>query len=204
MTYESILHYDKRNIGMTRIRVITLSNFFIRYINTLLEEILDDTVKHVAEAEKNGVRHSEVPWQGTGDFTKKSRLESKEEISIKVNGCESLIGIDSPVSGKKQQRWSAKSQGKKQFAKVPMNEGYVNPAFVGSTDRLASLDLDRATERDGKRLIFIKVQNMKPSLLQDRGYYISIRLFSQVKYHYVSSDKSNCFMGMILLLKKKK
>ncbi|XP_032686788.1 uncharacterized protein LOC116851461 [Odontomachus brunneus] len=117
-----------------------------RYINTLLEEILDDTVKHVTEVEKKGVRHPEVSWQQTDDFANKSRPdESKEEVSIKRDERGSLI--DSFVAGKKHERWAVKSRGKKQFAKVPINEGYVNPAFVGSTDRLASLDFDRATEK---------------------------------------------------------
>lgn len=105
----------------------------------------------MAEVEKNGVRHPEAPWQRTDDFAKKSRPdEFKEETPIKRDGRESLIDINSPVAGKTQERWGAKHRGKKQIAKVPMNEGYVNPAFVGSTDRL---DLDRAAEKHGKRLL---------------------------------------------------
>ncbi|XP_014488851.1 PREDICTED: uncharacterized protein LOC106752019 [Dinoponera quadriceps] len=117
-----------------------------RYINTLLEEILDDTVKHVTEVERNGIPHSEAPWQRANNFKKSRPDESKEGISIERDG--SLIDIDSPVAGKTQERWGVKNRDKKQLAKVPMNEGYVNPAFVGSTDRLASLDFDRAKHAD--------------------------------------------------------
>ncbi|EFN79856.1 Abhydrolase domain-containing protein 8 [Harpegnathos saltator] len=123
-----------------------------RYINTLLEEILDDTVKHVAEVEKNGVRQSKVAWQQTDVLTNKSRPdESKEEVPATRNGRGSFVDVDLSVADNKRQEWRCGGKnrgGKKQFAKVnEVNEGYVNPAFVGSTDQLASIELDRATEK---------------------------------------------------------
>lgn len=90
----------------------------------------------MAEVEKNG---HQVPWQRAADFTRKPR---PDEENISIDGS----SIDSLAAGKTQERWAGKTRGKKRFAKV--NEGYVNPAFVGSTDRL---DLDRATaDKHGK------------------------------------------------------
>lgn len=107
-----------------------------RYINTLLEEVLDDTVKHVTGIEKNGVQH---PWQQTKNNLKSQSDKSKDDSFIDIN---SSLPID-----KTQERWSAENECKKQFARVSVGEGYVNPAFVGSTDELASLDFDHSARK---------------------------------------------------------
>lgn len=117
-----------------------------RYINTLLEEVLDDTVKHVTSIEKNDVQH---PWQKTKNNLKSQSNKLKDEISIKRDKNDSFIDINSHVSIDKTQ-WRAENECKKQFARVSVGEGYVNPAFVDSTDELASLDFDHSAKKRGK------------------------------------------------------
>ncbi|KMR04624.1 abhydrolase domain-containing protein 8 [Lasius niger] len=116
-----------------------------RYINTLLEEVLDDTVKHVTGVEKNDVQHT---WQQTKNNLKSQSDKSKDEISIKRDKDDSFIDINSrlPID-KTQEQWSAENECKKQIARVSLSEGYVNPAFVGSTDELASLDFDHSARK---------------------------------------------------------
>ncbi|KAG5309532.1 ABHD8 protein, partial [Acromyrmex insinuator] len=111
-----------------------------RYINTLLEEVLDDTVKHIISVEKDNVQHS---WQRTKNNLIRSQSDkSKEKISIKKDGDDSFIDINPRLLDKTQEEWITKNERKSQFARVSISEGYVNPAFVGSTDELASLDFD--------------------------------------------------------------
>nr|XP_012226813.1 PREDICTED: uncharacterized protein LOC105674819 [Linepithema humile] len=99
-----------------------------RYINTLLEEVLDDTVKHITDVEKNDNQHPEASWQRTRSDSKKSQLDKAEkEISLK-----------------RDEQWSVENDCKQQFSRVSMGEGYVNPAFVGSTDELTSLEFNRS------------------------------------------------------------
>lgn len=123
---------------------------YARYINTLLEEVLDDTVKHVTNVEKNGVQH---PWQQTKNNLKSQSDKLEDEISIKRDKDDSLnINSHVPID-KTQEQWSAENECKKQFARVSIGEGYVNPAFVDSTDELASLDFDHSAKKRGKRWI---------------------------------------------------
>lgn len=113
--------------------------------------MLDDTVKHVASVEKNGIQH---PWQQTKNNSKSQSDKLENEISIKRNKADSLININSHVPiDKTQEQWSAENERKKQFARVSIGEGYVNPAFVDSTDELASLDFDHSAKKRGKRWI---------------------------------------------------
>lgn len=120
---------------------------YARYINTLLEEVLDDTVKHVTNMEKNDVQH---PWQKTKNNLKSQSNKLEHKISIKRD--KDFIDINSRVPINKTQ-WSAKNECKKQFARVSVGEGYVNPAFVDSTDELASLDFDHSAKKRGKQQI---------------------------------------------------
>lgn len=116
-----------------------------RYINTLLEEVLDDTVKHVTGVEKNGVQHS---WQQTKNNLKSQSDKPKDEISIKRDKDDSFIDSNSrlPID-KTREQWNAENECKKQFARVSVGEGYVNPGFVGSTDELASLDFNHSARK---------------------------------------------------------
>lgn len=116
-----------------------------RYINTLLEEVLDDTVKHVTGMEKNGAQH---PWQQTKNNLKSQSDKPKDEISRTKDKDDSFIDINSRLAiDKTREQWSAENECKKQFARVSAGEGYVNPAFVGSTDELVSLDFDHSARK---------------------------------------------------------
>lgn len=107
--------------------------------------MLDDTVKHVTEVEKNSVQHS---WQRTKNNLMKSQIDkSKENISVKKNGDDSFIDINPCLPAEK---WSTENECKRQFARVSMGEGYVNPAFIGSTDELASIDFDCSARKHSK------------------------------------------------------
>ncbi|XP_018404905.1 PREDICTED: uncharacterized protein LOC108781444 [Cyphomyrmex costatus] len=120
-----------------------------RYINTLLEEVLDDTVKHITRVEKENVQRS---WQQTKNNLMKSQSDkSKEKIPIKKDENDSFIDINPRLlEDKTQEEWITENECKTQFARVSISEGYVNPAFVGSTDELASLDFDcSATKHTG-------------------------------------------------------
>ncbi|XP_012538661.1 uncharacterized protein LOC105837974 isoform X2 [Monomorium pharaonis] len=115
-----------------------------RYINTLLEEVLDDTVKHITNVEKNSAQQ---PWQQAENNLMKSQPDkSKDKISIKKDEDDSFIDINSHLpADKMQKQWTTENEcksRKRQFAGVSIGEGYVNPAFVGSTDELAFLDFD--------------------------------------------------------------
>lgn len=126
---------------------------FIRYINTLLEEVLDDTVKHVTGVEKNNAQHS---WQRTKNNMMKSQIDkSKENNSIKKDGDNFFIDINPHLPA---EQWSTENECKRQFAGVSMGEGYVNPAFIGSTDELASIDFDCSARKHSKRYITDKMR----------------------------------------------
>lgn len=111
--------------------------------------MLDDTVKHVTGVEKNGVQ------QQTKNNLKSSD-KSKDETSIKRDKNDSIIDINShlPID-KTEEQWSAENERKKQeFVRVSVGEGYVNPAFVGSTDELSSLDFNHSARKRGRRQIY--------------------------------------------------
>lgn len=109
--------------------------------------MLDDTVKHITGAEKDSVQHS---WQRTKNNLTKSQPD-KSKVSIKDEDDSFRIDINPRLlADKTQQQWTTENECKRQFARV--GEGYVNPAFVGSTDELASLDFDCSTRKHSKRL----------------------------------------------------
>lgn len=114
--------------------------------------MLDDTVKHVTGMEKNGAQH---PWQQTKNNLKSQSDKPKDEISRTKDKDDSFIDINSrlPID-KTREQWSAENECKKQFARVSAGEGYVNPAFVGSTDELVSLDFDHSARKRGKQYIY--------------------------------------------------
>jgi len=116
-----------------------------------LEEILDDTVKHVTVVGKDSVQHS---WQRMKNNSMKSQPdESKEQISIRKDGDNSFIDVNSRLpADKTQEQWTMENESKSQFAKVSIGEGYVNPAFVGSTNELTSLDFDCSARKHSKRM----------------------------------------------------
>jgi len=116
-----------------------------------LEEVLDDTVKNITSVEKDNVQHS---WQRTKNNLIKSQSDkSKEKISIKKDGDDSFIDNPRLLEDKTQEEWITENERKNQFARVSISEGYVNPAFVGSTDKLASLDFDCSARKHSKRYI---------------------------------------------------
>lgn len=112
---------------------------YIRYINTLLEEILDDTIKYVTEAEKNGFRHSDISVERANSHLDKSQLEKIENPSF--------------LTDEREKQWSIENECRELFTKVSMNQGYVNRAFVSSTDGLASIELDHSLDKHGKKYI---------------------------------------------------
>ncbi|TGZ47487.1 Uncharacterized protein DBV15_00047 [Temnothorax longispinosus] len=136
-----------------------------RYINTLLEEVLDDTVKHITDAEKNTVQHS---WQRTKNNLIKSQPDkSKEKISTKKDRDDSFRIDINPrlLADKTQEQWTTENDCKRQFAKVSMGEGYVNPAFVGSTDELASLEFDCSARKHTGLYLGIPTENISSEKL---------------------------------------
>jgi len=135
----------------------------VRYINTLLEEVLDDTVKHVADLERNNVRHSGVTWKGmengSGDHSRshKDPDKSKDGLPIRRDGDGSFLDVDPPFPvDQTEEQWNTENECKKPFARVSIGEGYVNPAFVASTDQLSSLHFDPSTEKQSKRDRIVK------------------------------------------------
>ncbi|EZA62608.1 Abhydrolase domain-containing protein [Ooceraea biroi] len=122
------------------------------YINTLLEEVLDDTVKHIAGIERNkNVQHSEITWKrmknGLRNYSDEDPDKSKDQVSIKRDDDRSFIDINSSFPmDRTQEQWSTENECKKPFAGVSVAEGYVNPAFVGSMDELSSLHFNRSAE----------------------------------------------------------
>lgn len=134
-----------------------------RYINTLLEEVLDDTVKHVTGVEKNNVQQS---WQRTKNNLMKSQPDqSKEKISIKKDGDDSFIDINTHLSDKMQEQWSTENECKREFTRVSIGEGYVNPAFVGSTDELASLEFDCSARKHTGLYLGMPTENISSEKL---------------------------------------
>lgn len=111
--------------------------------------MLDDTVKHV---EKNSIQHS---WQRTKtDLMKSQPDESKEKVSIRKEDDSFRIDTNPRLlADKTQEQWTTENECKRQFPRVSIGEGYVNPAFVGSTDELASLDFDCSARKHSKRYI---------------------------------------------------
>lgn len=112
--------------------------------------MLDDTVKHITGVEKNSGQHS---WQQTKNNLKSQPDEfSKEEISIKKDGDDSFRNDINPclLADKTQEQWTTEND-KRQLARVSIGEGYVNPAFVGSTDEIASIDFDCSARKHSKR-----------------------------------------------------
>lgn len=104
--------------------------------------------------EKNNVQQS---WQRTKNNLMKSQPDqSKEKISIKKDGDDSFIDINTHLSDKMQEQWSTENECKREFTRVSIGEGYVNPAFVGSTDELASLEFDCSARKHSKQCIFRK------------------------------------------------
>jgi len=129
---------------------------YARYINTLLEEVLDDTVKHVAGIEKNNVRHSEITWKrmenGLDSRSGPDPDRSKDGLPIRRDADRSFLDIDPPFPvNQTEEQWDRENECKKPFARVSIGEGYVNPAFVSSTDQLSSLHFDPSTEKQSKR-----------------------------------------------------
>lgn len=131
-----------------------------RYINTLLEEVLDDTVKHVTGVEKDSVQQS---WQRTKSNLMKSLPDkSKEKTSTKKDEDNSFSDINSV--DKTQEEWTTENECKSQFARVSIGEGYVNPAFVASTDELASLDFN-CTARKHSLYLGMPTESIPPEKL---------------------------------------
>ncbi|XP_011640783.1 uncharacterized protein LOC105429485 isoform X1 [Pogonomyrmex barbatus] len=163
-TVPSILTPDRQSFEQSAKQQIVKD--LERYINTLLEEVLDDTVKHVTGVEKNSVQNS---WQRTKNNLMKSQLDkSKEKISIKKDGNDSFIDINLRLPADKretQEQWSTENEHKRQFASVSIGEGYVNPAFVGSTDELASLDFDCSTRKHTDLYLGIAADSISPEKL---------------------------------------
>lgn len=120
--------------------------------------MLDDTVKHVAGIEKNNVQHSsEITWKRVKNGLRTNHSaedpdKSKDALSIRrVDDGSSLIAINPPFpTDQTQEQWSAENECEKPFARISIGEGYVNPAFVGSTDELSSLRFNRCTEKQSK------------------------------------------------------
>lgn len=115
--------------------------------------MLDDTVKHIKGVEKNSSQHS---WQQTKNNSKSRPDESKEKISIKKDGDDSFRIDFNPrlLADKTQEQWTTEND-KRQLARVSIGEGYVNPAFVGSTDEIdsSSLDFNCSARKHSKRCI---------------------------------------------------
>lgn len=89
--------------------------------------------------------------------SKKSQLDKAEkEISLKRDEDESFVDINCLPAEKMREQWDVKNDCKQQFSRVSMGEGYVNPAFVGSTDELTSLEFNRSAQKHGKRFIYKK------------------------------------------------
>jgi len=85
--------------------------------------------------------------------------ESKERISIKKDRDDSFIDVNSRFQADKtQEQWTMENECKSQFAKVSIGEGYVNPAFVGSTNELTSLDFDCSARKHSKRMHLEKMR----------------------------------------------
>ncbi|KAL0117342.1 hypothetical protein PUN28_010297 [Cardiocondyla obscurior] len=122
-----------------------------RYINTLLEEVLDDTVRHVTGVEKDVAPHS---WQRIKNSSTKSQPdEPKENISTRTDGDDLRIDINSyPLTDKMREQWPVENGCKKQFSGVLTSEGYVNPAFVGSTDELTTLNFNCSARKHNSYL----------------------------------------------------
>ncbi|CAL7948329.1 unnamed protein product [Xylocopa violacea] len=113
-----------------------------KYINVLLEEILDDTVKYIAGAEDTLVKHVKSPKKSVE--SKRSREEKKnprEEIQTKEQCHESEQPFDD-LSFSFHQETDDKSEEQPALKDEPLNasEGYVNRGFIGSTNDPDSLD----------------------------------------------------------------
>ena len=139
-----------------------------------MEEVLDDTVKHIISVEKDNVQHS---WQRTKNNLIKSQSD-KSKISIK-DGDDSFIDINPRLlKDKMQEEWITENEHKNQFTRVSISEGYVNPAFVGSTDELASLDFDCSARKHSKRIHLRKNKIIYSSNFINKRISIDI-LFTQ-------------------------
>lgn len=110
--------------------------------------MLDDTVKNITDVEKNGVQRSEVSWQRTNTDLKKSQFD---KFASAITSDKSFVDIHLPADkAPREQQWNVDNECKKQFTDVSIGEGYVNPAFVGSTDELTSLSFNRSAGKHSK------------------------------------------------------
>lgn len=124
-----------------------------KYINILLEEILDDTVKYIASAEEALIKdtrgskkrkESSVSRRSAGD---KGVSNKRKPSSERASGNEESFNVISfsfhPGKIEKNQESASKN-------KVLGNEGYVNPGYIGSTNDPDSLDfyLPRSTSTE--------------------------------------------------------
>jgi len=128
--------------------------------------------------EKDSVQHS---WQRTKNNSIKSQPdESKEQISIKKDGDNSFIDINPRLSADKtEEQWTMENECKSQFAKVSIGEGYVNPAFVGSTNELTSLDFDCSARKHSKRMHLEKMRLFIISLISfSNSFLYTIKFFT--------------------------
>ncbi|XP_076237578.1 uncharacterized protein LOC143181179 [Calliopsis andreniformis] len=114
-----------------------------KYINVLLEEILDDTVKYIASTEDTLIKDSRstkkkkdspVSRRSTGDKgASNERKSNRERSSGNEESFNITFSFHSTNDGKDEEESERKNE-------VLGNEGYVNRGFIGSTNDPDSLD----------------------------------------------------------------
>jgi len=130
--------------------------------------VLDDTVKHITGVEKNSDQHS---WQQTKNNSQPDEF-SKEKISIKKDEDDSFRNNINPLllADKMQEQWTTEND-KRQLARVSIGEGYVNPAFIGSTDEIASIDFNCSARKHSKRAMHLR--KMRLFIISNRYIFLS-------------------------------
>ncbi|XP_034171454.1 uncharacterized protein LOC117600299 [Osmia lignaria lignaria] len=97
-----------------------------KYINVLLEEILDDTVRYIAGAEDTLIKDPRVGNKENG--SKQSSTDKEASDKRKTEDDEPFKDINFSFHAEKQEEKNCK------------NEGYVNRGFIGSANDPDSLD----------------------------------------------------------------
>ncbi|XP_054000565.1 uncharacterized protein LOC128888010 [Hylaeus anthracinus] len=112
-----------------------------KYINVLLEEILDDTVKYIAGVEDSLIKDAAVTKKRTSQSRRSSRDKSIAETgkleTERTSGNEESFNISFSFRPDRLEKNEKESACKKE---ILSNEGYVNRGFIGSTNDPDSLD----------------------------------------------------------------
>lgn len=120
-----------------------------KYINVLLEEILDDTVKYVAGAGDTLIKDVRSSEKRNDCLTLRRSNEDKEDTNVRSMNEESCGNEESfndisfsfhPERIKRNEEEEEEGSAGKSEALNGGNEGYVNRGFIGSTSDPDSLD----------------------------------------------------------------